>query len=370
MRAMLRSNLPLMRLWPAFVALFTVGVLAAWLVAAGNPGNMGLCGACFLRDLAGALGFNAPAAAPRIFRPELVGVVLGALFWRMATRTFEARSGSFAVTRFMLGLIMGVGAMVFLGCPFRMLQRLGGGDLNAWLALPGFLAGVGVARVMERRGYHLGKTQVVTPVLGLIGPSVYVLLLILFLAGGFLLGPGAGAITGPAHALWSTALIVGIGAGVALSQSGFCAIAAARQVFAGGGRMLVAAVLFVLGYAVTALITGKANWAFDGQPVAHGDWLWNALALALVGMCGAFAGGCPVRQIVLTGEGNGDAAVTTAGILVGGALAHNFTMISVAAGPAGPGGTTEGGRMFVTIALPLVLLYALTVMRSARATKA
>ncbi|MSR75826.1 MAG: YedE-related selenium metabolism membrane protein [Planctomycetes bacterium] len=367
---MLRSNLSVLRLWPAFVALFTVGVLAAWLVAAGNPGNMGVCGACFLRDLSGAFGFNAPPKAPRIFRPELVGIVLGALFWRLVTRRFEARTGSFAVTRFALGIVMGVAAMVFLGCPFRMLQRLGGGDLNAWVALPGFIAGVGVARMLERRGYHLGKTQVVTPLLGLVGPLLYVVLLVLFLLGGFLMGPGMSETTGPAHALWSTALIVGVGVGVALSQSGFCAIAAARQVFTGGGRMLAAAALFVLGYALTALISGKANWAFEGQPVAHGDWLWNFLALALLGLCGAFAGGCPVRQIVLTGEGNGDAAVTTGGILIGGALAHNFSMISIASGPAGPGGTTDGGRLFVALAIPLVLLYAYGVMRSAKSTRA
>ena len=58
-----------------------VGAGAAALVAAGNPGNMGLCGACFLRDLGGALGLIAPGpkGRPAAVRPELVGLMLGAL---------------------------------------------------------------------------------------------------------------------------------------------------------------------------------------------------------------------------------------------------------------------------------------------------
>ncbi len=35
-----------------------LGALAAYLVYAGNPGNMGICAACFLRDSSGALGFH------------------------------------------------------------------------------------------------------------------------------------------------------------------------------------------------------------------------------------------------------------------------------------------------------------------------
>jgi len=43
------------------------------LVYLGNPGNMGVCGACFLRDVTGALGM---IVGPRIFRPEVAGVML------------------------------------------------------------------------------------------------------------------------------------------------------------------------------------------------------------------------------------------------------------------------------------------------------
>jgi len=35
-----------------------IGILAALLQKLGNPGNMGICVACFERDIAGALGLH------------------------------------------------------------------------------------------------------------------------------------------------------------------------------------------------------------------------------------------------------------------------------------------------------------------------
>jgi len=39
-----------------------LGVVAGVLVKLGNPGNMGLCMACFERDIAGAVGLHRAAA--------------------------------------------------------------------------------------------------------------------------------------------------------------------------------------------------------------------------------------------------------------------------------------------------------------------
>ena len=55
-----------------------IGLVAAMLVFFGNPANMGLCIACFLRDTAGGLGLHA-AKAVQYIRPEISGLVLGAL---------------------------------------------------------------------------------------------------------------------------------------------------------------------------------------------------------------------------------------------------------------------------------------------------
>lgn len=320
------------------------GVLVLW----GNPGNMGICGACFLRDTAGALGMF--GSGPKIFRPEVVGVVLGALAWVLATGRFNARSGSHAVARFFFGVWMAFGSLVFLGCPFRMLQRLGGGDVNAWISLVGFVGGVGVGLAFEKRGYSVGKTEGVAAPIGLLGPLLLVGVAALFL-GGWLQGPGPGDSSGPAHAVWWGALAIALGAGVALSATGFCAISAARQVFLREKVMLVAAVALIVAYGGVVFLGGQGRLAIDGQPAAHSDALWSIASLALVGLTGCLAGGCPVRQLVMTGEGNGDAFVTVVGILVGGAVAHNLGMVSSGAG------STPAGRVAVVVGLVLAVAY-------------
>lgn len=362
---MLRSpDAPKSRKILAVILVALVGAAAAWLVALGNPGNMGICGACFLRDLAGALGLLS-GKGPACFRPELAGLVLGAFLWKLTGGSFQARSGSHAASRFVLGIWMGIGALAFLGCPFRMLQRLGGGDLAAWCALPGFVAGVFIALQFERKGYTVGATSPAPAPVGLLAPLAAIALLLLYLKGGRLLGPGpADAALKPAHAPWHVALGIALAAGAALSATGFCAISAARQIFQPGKKaMLLAALVFVAGYAAISAGTGKFTLSMSGQPIAHADLLWNVLALALLGMTGALAGGCPVRQVVMTGEGNGDAFVTASGILAGGALAHTLGLAAVAASPDAAGGVPFAGKLAVACGIAFSLAYGLAVAR-------
>ena len=346
---MLRGDASKNQLTVALGLTAAVGTGAAALVLLGNPGNMGICGACFLRDTAGALGLF--DGKPRIFRPEVVAVILGALLLAVARGRFEARSGSHAATRFTMGLLMAFGSLVFLGCPFRMLQRIGGGDLNAVVALIGFIPGVGLGLFFETKGYRVGRTNVVSPAVGLLGPLVFVGILAMFLVGGVLIGPGPGETSGPPHAPWLTALLIAGAAGAILSLTGFCAISAARQIFQKRKRMLVAAVCLIAAYAIVLAVAGRFSLSFEGQPAAHGDHLWSILAMALVGLTGALAGGCPVRQIVMTGEGNGDAFVTVAGILIGGALAHSLGIASSGAG------TTSAGHTAVIVGLIVAIGY-------------
>src|SRR5688572_16823467 len=98
---MLRGEASRGRRAAGLVLALGVGALAAALVALGNPGNMGVCGACFLRDVGGALGLQ-QGKGPAIFRPEVAGIVLGALVAAVAARRWGARSGSFAAPRFVL----------------------------------------------------------------------------------------------------------------------------------------------------------------------------------------------------------------------------------------------------------------------------
>jgi len=119
-----------------------VGIFAPLLQRWGNPGNMGICVACMERDIAGALGLHR-AAVVQYIRPEIIAFVLGAFIAALLFREFKPRGGSSPIIRFFLGFFAMVGALVFLGCPWRALLRLAGGDGNAILDLPAWRQGSG-----------------------------------------------------------------------------------------------------------------------------------------------------------------------------------------------------------------------------------
>ena len=101
------------------------------------------------------------------------------------------------------------------------------------------------------------------------------------------------------------------------------------------------------------LITGNFKLGLEGQPVAHNDGLWNFLGMALAGLGSVLLGGCPLRQIILSAEGNIDSVITFLGLLIGGAFVHNFGLASSAAGP------TANGKVAVIIGLAVVVVVGL-----------
>ena len=142
--------------WQIVIAGLMIGVIASLLVYFGNPSNMGFCIACFLRDTAGGLGLHR-AAAVQYIRPEIVGLVLGSFIVALCRKEFSAKGGSAPVTRFVLGFFVMIGCLMFLGCPFRMILRLAGGDLNALLGLLGFALGILAGVFFLKRGYSLKR---------------------------------------------------------------------------------------------------------------------------------------------------------------------------------------------------------------------
>ena len=87
-----------------------------------NPANMAFCIACFIRDTAGAMGIY-QAEVVQYARPEIIGLVLGAFIISIATKNISSTAGSSPMIRFILGVIIMIGALVFLGCPLRMVIR-------------------------------------------------------------------------------------------------------------------------------------------------------------------------------------------------------------------------------------------------------
>ena len=328
------------------------GVAALLLAHFGNPGNMGFCIACFLRDISGALGLHSSGNV-QYFRPEIVGLVVGAMIMALCTKEFKSKGGSAPATRFLLGMFVMVGTLMFLGCPMRAVIRLGGGDLNALVGIIGFAVGIFVGAMFLKRGFSLRRAYSQTKLEGFILPGLLVVLFILSLAVPALFKQseeGPGSMTAP----WLLALACGLMVGALAQRSRFCMAGGIRDVILFQDFNLICGptALFVT-VLIGNLILRKFNLGFTDQPVAHTDGLWNFLGMALAGWGCVLLGGCPLRQLILTGEGNSDSAVTVAGMIFGAALCHNFGLASSAAGP------TLNGKIAVGAGFVVMLLVSM-----------
>jgi YedE family putative selenium metabolism protein len=312
-----------------------IGVLAALLQKWGNPGNMGICVACFKRDIAGAIGLHR-AEVVQYLRPEILGLVLGAFISAYMFKEYHARAGSAPIVRFILGMIAMIGALVFLGCPWRAMLRLAGGDGNAIFGVLGLAGGIGIGALFFKSGYNLGRNQRTYPAVGWLLPLIIFGLLVLRFMypqipgqdkSGVLFyslkGPGA------MYAPLGISLVAGLAIGMAAQRSRFCTMGAFRDLFLFRQMHLLSGIIALLMAAfLTNLLLGQFNPGFTGQPVAHTMELWNFLGMVVAGLAFALAGGCPGRQLFMAGEGDGDAAVFALGMIIGATVSHNFGLAS------------------------------------------
>ena len=345
------------------VAGLIFGVLTAVLAFAGNPANMAICAACFIRDVAGSLKLHS-AEPVQYFRPEIVGMVVGAFLIAIATKEYRSTAGSSPIVRFALGFIMMIGALVFLGCPLRMVIRMAAGDLNAWIGLIGFVLGTGTGAFFLNKGFSLGREYDTGKAAGAVLTVVLTLLFILAISGLIAVaasekGPGS------MHAPWILALVVAIVIGALAQKTRLC--------FASGFRnawlmrdftmLLPIAGIFVI-MLVYNIATGNFHLSTAGQPIAHSQQLWNILGLYAVGFAAVLAGGCPLRQMIMAGQGSSDAAVTFLGLLVGAAFAHNFGWAGAAAAaatdttPAVAGGPALAGQVALVVCIVVLFIIA------------
>jgi YedE family putative selenium metabolism protein len=77
--------------------------------------------------------------------------------------------------------------------------------------------------------------------------------------------------------------------------------------------------------------------------------------MLLSGLAFTLAGGCPGRQVFLSGEGDGDAAIFVIGMIVGAGFAHNFNLASSPTGPSPYGPIAVIVGIFVCVVLGLSL---------------
>lgn len=327
------------------------GLGAVLLVKFGNPGNYGYCAACQLRDIAGSLGIH-KAATLQYARPEILGWVLGAFGLAKLKGEFRPRGGSNPAIRFVLGAVMMIGALAFLGCPLRAILRLAGGDLNGITGLAGFITGIGAGVFFLKRGYNLGRARVHSSQGRISGylPAIaaFILLAAVSSNAAFLnfstQGPGS------MHAPILISLVAGLAAGMVAQKSRMCLSGGVRDLILVGDTCLIK--IYVTMFIVAMLSNmyfGFFKLGFTGQPLAHTMHVWNFLGLFLTGIAATLAGGCPLRQLIMSGEGNTDAMFCVLGMLAGAGIAHGLNAAGV------PAGLAVSGQLAVVIGIVITI---------------
>jgi hypothetical protein len=102
---------------------------------------------------------------------------------------------------------------------------------------------------------------------------------------------------------------------------------------------------FHAGFTLGTSPEGKAIM----QPAAHTVYWLNVGGMVLAGLSFTLAGGCPGRQIFLSGEGDADAAMFVLGMLLGAGVAHNFLMVGE--GPLAPYAVVLGLIIVIVIGI-------------------
>ena len=359
--------------WKLALSGVVIGLLVMLLAMSGNPANMAICVACFIRDAAGALKLHT-AAPVQYFRPEIVGFVCGSFLISMATKEYRSTAGSAPMVRFLLGTVMMIGALVFLGCPLRMVLRMSAGDLNAYVALIGFAGGVATGSCFLKKGFSLGRAYETKPLSGAVLPVLLAALLVIGVATGAYAASTEGL--GSKHAPLLLALMVALVIGALAQKSRMCFAGSIRDVILmkNFDLLSIIAALFVV-MTIYNIATGNFHLSFSGQPIAHSQHLWNILGMYVVGFAAVLAGGCPLRQLILAGQGSSDSAVTFLGMLLGAAFAHNFNLVGSAAKAATatdaavPGGPAMPGKIAVIVCIVLLFVIAATNLRRKKAAK-
>lgn len=357
--------------WKLAISGGIFGLLAMFLALLGNPGNMAICVACFIRDMAGGMKLHS-AAAVQYFRPEIVGFVVGAFLISLITKEYKATAGSSPMIRFILGFIMMIGALVFLGCPLRMIIRMSAGDLNAYVGLIGFAGGVGTGSFFLKKGFSLGRAYEVKKVNGFVLPVILIVLFIVSIASGVFAvsTEGPGSMRAPALA----ALVIALLFGMLAQKNRVCFGGSIRDIFLMKNFDLISIIggLFVV-MLIFNIATGNFHFSFTGQPIAHAQHIWNILGMYVVGFAAVLAGGCPLRQLVLAGQGSQDSAVTFLGLLLGAAFSHNFNLASAAAKAATEtdaavaGGPSAAGKIAVVVSIIVLFIIAAANKRTVKA---
>ncbi len=338
-----------------------IGVGAVLLSYFGNPANTGICVACFMENVAGALGFH-DNFRMQYLRPEIIGFVLGAFALSLFRGEFHSTGGSSPLLRFLVGMLVIIGCAVFIGCPVKLFLRITGGDISALTGLAGLIAGVYVGLEFIENGFRLGEAKPAPRANGFIIPGVMILLLILAVVQPSFINQSEKG-SAAQYAPFLMSLGVGLLVGALAQRTQFCITGGIARIFLWGPRelmncprstgMLISICSF-FGFALAAnLLTGQFHFGLQGQPSSTPSYGWAFSGMFLVGFGSVLIRGCPLRQLVAAGQGDNDAGVTVMGMLTGAALAQNWGLGSTAEG------TPLEGQITVLLGICLLLVIGL-----------
>ena len=343
--------------WLFILAGVSLGVAAPILSYFGNPPNTGICISCFLENIAGALRLHENFRM-QYARPEIIGLVLGSFFGAVRSGGFRATGGSSPLLKFFTGIFLIIGCAVFIGCPVKMLIKLSAGDFTALAGVAGIMAGVWLGLKFLEGGFRLGQPVAMPSANGLLVPGSMLALLLLVLFGApFISGSvkGSAALHAP---IWMS-LVAGLAIGGLAQKTGFCITGGFSRLFLWGPKevkgcpkstgLLLAIGAFIISAFITNLLTGQFHPGIHGQPSSNEDYFWNAMGMVIVGFGSVLIRGCPLRQLILSGQGDTDAGAAVLGMIVGGALVNNWGIAGT------PDGTPFGGKVAIIVGLMFFL---------------
>ena len=241
-------------------------------------------------------------------------------------------------------------------------------------ALIGFAGGVATGSCFLKKGFSLGRAYETKSLSGAVLPVLLAALLVIGVATGAYAASTEGP--GSKHAPLLLALVVALVIGALAQKSRMCFAGSIRDVILmkNFDLLSIIAALFAV-MTIYNIATGNFHLSFSGQPIAHSQHLWNILGMYVVGFAAVLAGGCPLRQLILAGQGSSDSAVTFLGMLLGAAFAHNFNLVGSAAKAATatdaavPGGPAMPGKIAVIVCIVLLFVIAATNLRRKKAAK-
>ena len=317
-----------------------IGIGAVMLSYFGNPANTGMCVSCFMENVAGALRLH-DNVRMQYLRPEIMGFVLGAFFLSLFRREFSSTGGSSPMLRFLIGILLIIGCSVFIGCPVKMILRLAAGDIGAIVGFVGLTTGIYIGLEFVENGFRLGSSKITPRANGFIVPGIMLFLLILAIIKPVFIAEstrGAGA----QYAPFLLSLGVGLTVGAIAQYTQFCITGGIARIFLWGPRevmncprstgMLVSITTFFVIALVGSLLTGQFSFGLHGQPSSNESYGWAFLGMLLVGFGSVLIRGCPLRQLVASGQGDNDAGATVMGMLVGAAMVENWNLGGTAVG--------------------------------------